>query len=34
MTLSDLGRNEEALLDYTKAIEIHPMDDNAYNDRG
>ena len=32
--LSDLGRQEEALFDYNKAIEINPRYANYYNNRG
>ena len=30
----DLGRNQEALSDYNKVIEINPKDSDAYNNRG
>ena len=32
--LHDLGRNEEAIKDYTSAIEINPQKDKAYFERG
>ena len=32
--LRDLGREEEALIDYNKAIEINPKYVNCYNNRG
>ena len=34
LTLSDLGRKEEALQDYTKAIQIDSLDADAYFNRG
>ena len=32
--LSNLGRDEEAIIDFNKAIEIDPRDTMAYNNRG
>ena len=29
-----MGRNEEAIKDYSKAIEINPKDDASYGNRG
>ena len=29
-----MGRTEEALIDYSKAIEINPQNINVYNNRG
>ena len=34
LAFTDLGRIEEAILDYTKAIEMNPMDDLVYYNRG
>ena len=31
---NDFGRNEEALSDYNKAIQINPLNAMAYNNRG
>ena len=31
---SNLGKKEEAILDYNKAIELNPSNDNAYSNRG
>ena len=32
--MDDLGRKEEAIKDYTRAIEINPKQDLAYYNRG
>ena len=32
--LKDLGRTEEALFDYSKAVEINPLNSKAYKNRG
>ena len=32
--LVDLGRKEEAIKDFTKAIDINPQDAIAFNNRG
>ena len=32
--MSSLGKPEEAIKDYTKAIELDPKDAEAYNNRG
>ena len=32
--LDDLGRKEEAIEDYAKAIDINPQDADTYNNRG
>ena len=34
IALKDLGRNEEAIADYSKAIEIDPKDAKPYFNRG
>ena len=34
VSLNDLGRKEDALNDYTKAIKINPQYAEAYNNRG
>ena len=34
MILNTLGKNEEALIDFSKAIEINPLNPDAYNNRG
>ena len=34
IALKALGRIEEAIKDYSKAIEINPQDDDAFNNRG
>ena len=33
-SISAIGRHEEAIADYTKAIEVNSMIANAYNNRG
>ena len=32
--LNELGLKEEALVNYTKAIDINPQDASTYNNRG
>ena len=34
IALKALGRIEEAIKDYSKAIEINPQDDDAFKNRG
>ena len=34
VVLYELGRREEAIKDYTKAIDIDPQDSDAYYNRG
>ena len=34
ISLDDLGRKEDAINDFTKAIEINPQDASAYYNRG
>ena len=34
LLINDLGRKEDAINDYTKAIEINPLEYKAYHDRG